>query len=176
MFEGIKKRIDKLLELALIVLMGANVINVLWQVFSRFVLRDPSSFTEELARYLLIWVGLLGASYAAGKKMHLAIDVALQGLKKRAKIWAEIFIQVFIFLFSFFVMVVGGLRLVTITLTLNQISAALRIKLGYVYMVLPLSGLLIMFYAVVFFIERFRALSGKSFEFEAVATESQEGI
>ena len=176
MLERAKKRIDKLLELALIILMGANVINVLWQVFTRFILKDPSSFTEELARYLLIWVGLLGASYAAGKKMHLAIDVVLQTIKNKKKIWAEICIQVSIFLFSFFVMVVGGLRLVTITLTLNQISAALRIKLGYVYLVLPLSGMLIMFYTSVFIIERIRALSGKKLEVEAVAVESQEGI
>jgi TRAP-type C4-dicarboxylate transport system permease small subunit len=176
MLERVKKGIDKLLELALIILMGANVLNVLWQVFTRFVLKDPSSFTEELARYLLIWVGLAGASYAAGKKMHLAIDVVLQNLKNRTKIWMEIFIQVFIFLFSFLVMVIGGLRLVTITLTLNQISAALRIKLGYVYLVLPLSGLLIMFYASFFMIERIRALSGKQLQVEAVAVESQEGI
>ena len=176
MLERAKKTVDKLLEMALIILMGANVFNVLWQVFTRFVLRDPSSFTEELARFFLIWVGLLGASYAAGKKMHLAIDVLLQALKNKTKIWTDIIIQVFIFLFSFFVMVVGGLRLVTITLTLNQISAALRIKLGYVYLVLPISGLLIMFYAAVFIIERFRALSGKSLEFEAIAVESQEGI
>jgi len=176
MIERVKKRIDKLLELALIILMGANVLNVLWQVFTRFVLRDPSSFTEELARYLLIWVGLLGASYAAGKKMHLAIDVVLQALKKKTKIWAEIIIQIFILLFSFFVMVVGGLRLVTITLTLNQISAALRIKLGYVYLVLPLSGLLIMFYASVFIVERLGAFSGKQLEVESIAVENQEGI
>jgi TRAP-type C4-dicarboxylate transport system permease small subunit len=171
-----KKRIDKLLEFALIILMGANVLNVLWQVFTRFVLRNPSSFTEELARYLLIWVGLLGASYAAGKNMHLAIDVVLQALKKKTKIWTQIIIQISLFLFSFFVMVVGGLRLVAITLTLNQISAALRIKLGYVYLVLPLSGLLIMFYAVFFTIERYRALSGVSVEIETVSTEIQEGI
>ncbi len=171
-----KKTTDKFLELALIILMGANVLNVLWQVFTRFVLRDPSSFTEELARYLLIWVGLLGASYAAGKKMHLAIDVVLQTLKNTRKIWAEIGIQAFIFLFSFFVMVIGGLRLVTITLTLNQISAALQIKLGYVYLVIPLSGLLIMFYAFVFIVEKFQAFSGKQLEVEAVTVESQEGI
>jgi TRAP-type C4-dicarboxylate transport system permease small subunit len=108
--------------------------------------------------------------------MHLAIDVVLQALKKKTKIWAEITIQVFIFLFSCFVMLIGGLRLVSITLTLNQISAALRIKMGYVYLVLPLSGLLIMFYAVVFIIERYRAISKESAEFEAVATESREGI
>jgi TRAP-type C4-dicarboxylate transport system permease small subunit len=176
MLERAKKRVDRLLEFVLAVLMGANVLNVLWQVFTRFVLRDPSSFTGELARYLLIWVGLLGASYAAGKKMHLAIDVVLQTLKGKKKIAAEIAIQIFIFLFSFLVMVVGGMRLVTITLALDQISAALRIKLGYVYLAIPLSGLLIMFYASVFILERFQALSGKKLEPETVAVESQEGI
>jgi len=176
MVERVKKGIDKFLELALIILMGANVLNVLWQVFTRFVLKNPSSFTEELARYLLIWVGLLGASYAAGKKMHLAIDVILETIKARKKIWMEIIIQVCVFLFSFFVMVAGGLRLVVITLTLNQISAALRIKLGYVYLAIPLSGLLIMIYASVFIFDRFRELSGNIGEEEKVAVENREGI
>jgi TRAP-type C4-dicarboxylate transport system permease small subunit len=154
MLERAKKRVDKILEWILIILVAVNVLNVLWQVFTRFVLKDSSSFTEELARYLLIWVGLLGASYAAGKKMHLAIDVVLRSLAGKAREMAELSVQAFIFLFSLFVMVIGGIRLVAITLTLNQISAALRIQLGYVYCVLPLSGLLIMFYAVVLSIDR----------------------
>lgn len=176
MVEKIREKIDRLLEGALIMLMAASVFNVLWQVFTRFILHHPSSFTEELARYFLIWVGLLGAAYAAGKKMHLAIDVVLEGLRVRARIWAEIFIQVFIFLFALFVMGMGGLRLVIITLTLNQVSAALGIKLGTIYLALPLSGMLIMFYAAVFFIRRIRALSGKKVEFEKVVPETQEGI
>lgn len=153
MWKKTRKKIDRLLEGILVFLMAANVINVLWQIFTRFILKNPSFFTEELARYLLIWVGLLGAAYASSKKMHLAIDIILENLKDRAKKIAESIIQIFIFLFAFFVMVIGGLRLVTITLTLNQISAALRIKLGYVYLVIPLSGLLIMFYAAAFIID-----------------------
>jgi TRAP-type C4-dicarboxylate transport system permease small subunit len=174
--EKVKKNVDRLLEWALIFLMASNVLNVLWQVFTRFILRHPSSFTEELARYLLIWVGLLGAAYAAGKKMHLAIDVVLQSLKTKKRSWAEIFIQIFIFLFALFVMVAGGLRLSVITLTLNQVSAALGIKLGYVYLALPLSGMLIMFYAAVSFVQKIQVLSGKKMEFERVGPETQEGI
>jgi len=119
-------------------------------------LKNPSSFTEELARYLLIWVGLLGASYVAGQKMHLAIDVLINRLKGRARRLDEYLIEVSIFVFALFVMVFGGLRLVIITLTLNQISAVLRIKLGYVYLVLPLSGLLLMFYSLLFIAEIYR--------------------
>lgn len=149
-----KKLINTTLEWTLIVLMAANVLNVLWQVFTRFVLKNPSSFTEELARYLLIWVGLLGASYAAGKKMHLAIDVVVNRFGSKSRMYAEYLIQIFILLFALLVLVIGGIRLVAITLTLNQISAALQVKLGYVYLVLPLSGLLLMFYAVLFIADK----------------------
>ncbi len=163
MIEKAKKRVDKILEWILIALMAANVLNVLWQVFTRFVLKNPSSFTEELARYLLIWVGLLGASYVSGQKMHLAINVVVERLRRGTRDIVELCVQLFIFLFAGFVMVIGGFRLVAITFTLNQISAALRIKLGYIYIVLPLSGLAIMFYAFVFFLEKMRTIKGKTF-------------
>jgi TRAP-type C4-dicarboxylate transport system permease small subunit len=149
MLKRLRSGVDRILEICLVTLMAVNVINVLWQVFTRFVLRNPSSFTEELARYLLIWVGLLGAAYASGKKMHLAISVLMEGLKGWIRHVSELAIQILIFGFALLVMVWGGLRLVMITLALNQMSAALRIPLGYVYLVLPLSGFLIMFYALV---------------------------
>jgi TRAP-type C4-dicarboxylate transport system permease small subunit len=144
----VRRFVDRTLEFSLILIMAGNVLNVLWQVFTRFVLKDPSSFTEELARFLLIWVGLLGASYASGKKMHLAIGVVLESLKGKIRLVIELIIQACIFVFAMLVMLVGGLRLVTITLALNQVSAALRIPLGYVYLVIPLSGLLIMYYSL----------------------------
>ena len=149
----LKKVIDKMLSRVLIILMAVITLNVLWQVFSRFVLQNPSSFTEELARYMLIWIGILGAAYVAGQKLHLAIDLLSTKLKGVSKSLLEIFIQLSIFIFSFFVMVIGGMRLVYITLELNQISAALQIPLGYVYLVLPISGVLMMFYSACFIIE-----------------------
>jgi len=155
MMKKLRKILDASLRWTLIVLMATSVLNVLWQVFTRFVIRHPSSYTEELARYLLVWVGLLGAAYASGHKLHLAIDLFSQKLKPRSAAGLEVFIQLCILLFAVFVMVVGGIRLVGITLTLNQISAALQVKLGYVYMVLPLSGVLIAFYAIISLFELF---------------------
>jgi TRAP-type C4-dicarboxylate transport system permease small subunit len=139
--------IDRTLERLLVVLMTVMVLNVLWQVFTRFILGAPATFTEELARYILIWVGMLGAAYVAGKKMHLSIDFVTAKLKGRAKIWSEVFIQVAIFIFGLFGMVIGGVYLVYLTLLLNQTSAALQIPLGYVYIAIPVSGLLIMYYS-----------------------------
>ncbi|MCI0691950.1 TRAP transporter small permease [candidate division KSB1 bacterium] len=156
--QRIRAAVDRTLEWLVIALMGVMVLNVLWQVFTRFVLRDPSSYTEELARYLLIWVGLIGAGYAASQKMHLAIDILTMRLSGKSRSLAEMFIYLCTFLFALLIMVIGGMRLVNLTLTLNQISAALQIKLGYVYLALPLSGLIIMFYAGWFFAEQLRML------------------
>lgn len=145
----LRRAIDHTLYTALVVLMAIMVLNVLWQVASRYLVGSPSSFTDELARYLLIWVGLLGASYVTGKKMHLAIDIlpsTLQGKKERN---LNIFINTIVALFAFFVMVWGGIKLVYITLTLEQTSATLNLPLGYVYSVLPLSGLIIIYYSIV---------------------------
>jgi len=110
----------------------------------------------------LIWVGLLGASYASGNKMHLAVDVLVERLKGKNRAVAELIIQSLVFLFALLVMVIGGLRLVIVTLTLNQISASLHIKLGYVYLVIPLSGALILFYAFASILDSMRELKGKS--------------
>ena len=158
MLSLIKKYIDKFLSWIVIVLMAIITVNVLWQVFSRFILQNPSSFTEELARYMLIWIGILGAAYVAGQKLHLAIDLLSTKLTGKSKSLLEIFIQLCIFIFSFFVMVIGGVRLVYITLQLNQISAALQIPLGYVYLVVPISGLLMMFYSIYFIIEEIKKI------------------
>ncbi|MDZ7268951.1 MAG: TRAP transporter small permease [candidate division KSB1 bacterium] len=156
--QRLRSGVDQVLKWLVIVLMSAMVLNVSWQVFTRFVLRDPSSYTEELARYLLIWVGLLGAAYAASQKMHLAIDILTAHLHGKSRHCAEMFIYLCTFLFALTIMMIGGIRLVNLTLTLNQISAALQIKLAYVYLALPLSGIIIMFYAACFFAEQLRML------------------
>ena len=144
-----KKIIDKLLGWLVTIFMGILVINVLWQVASRFLLGDPSSFTDELAGYLLIWVGLLGAAYATGQKQHLAIDLLSAKLSDKGKKLQTFFINIIIAVFALVVLVIGGGNLVFITFYLGQISSALQIPVGYVYVVLPLSGLFIIYYAVV---------------------------
>lgn len=156
--EKLKINIDFVLKWILVVIMAAMTINVLWQVFSRFLLQSPSSFTEELARYMLIWLGILGAAYVAGQKMHLAIDLLPTKLTGKSKAILDIFINLSIFVFALTVLVIGGIRLVIITLMLNQISAAMQVPLGYIYLVLPLSGLLMMFYSLFFITKQINLL------------------
>ncbi|THV61320.1 TRAP transporter small permease [Flagellimonas alvinocaridis] len=145
---GSKKTIDNVLGGALVIIMSAMVLNVLWQVFTRFVMGTPSSFTDELARYLMIWAGILGAAYVAGKDMHVAIDVLPQRFNKATQKRLSAAVKIAVILFAISVMVIGGIRLVYITFVLEQLSPALQIPLAYVYLVIPISGLLIVYYKI----------------------------
>jgi TRAP-type C4-dicarboxylate transport system permease small subunit len=143
-----RKTLDYALTRLLVFLMSAMVLNVVWQVFTRFVMQDASSWTEELARFLLIWLGLLGAAWAVGQQMHLAIDLLPTSLSGKKARRLNQLLQVFVLIFALLAMVIGGGRLVYLTLTLEQTSAALGLPLGYVYLALPLSGLLIVAYGL----------------------------
>ena len=142
--------LNRLIGGFLIFLMVAMVLDVCWQVFTRFILNHPSSFTEELAGFFLVWIGLLGGSYAFHTRAHLGIDVLTYRLKGTGRRVVDVLINAFVFLFAVFVMGWGGLKLVRLTLTLNQVSPSLGIPMGYVYIVIPLSGGLIALYALGF--------------------------
>lgn len=122
------------------------VITVTWQVFSRYILNDPSSFTDELSRYLMIWFGLLGASYLFGKRGHLAITLLADSISPKANVVLQTFINLLTLSFVSLAMIKGGLAL--IGRTMQQFSPALHIPMAYVYFILPLSGALIIFYVV----------------------------
>jgi len=143
-----KASLDKILGSFLVVLMTTMVVAVLWQVFSRYVMQSPSSITEELARYLLIWIGILGAAYAAGQQQHLSINLLEEKLEKNKKKKLKIFINLLIIFFGITVLIIGGSNLVYVNYILGQSSAALEIPLFVVYLVVPLSGALIIFYKV----------------------------
>jgi len=141
-----RNTIDKLLGTLLVCILSIMVINVIWQVFTRFVVGVPSSFTDELARYLMIWLGILGAAYVSGKNMHVAIDVLQSKANEKNQRRLKRLVFIFIISFAFFALVIGGIRLVYITYVLNQRSPALQMPLSLVYSCIPISGLLIIYY------------------------------
>lgn len=143
-----RRSLDKFLEYALSFLMAVMVLNVVWQVTSRFILSDPSGFTDELARFLLVWLGLLGSAYASGQHLHLAVALLETKVNDTNKIRLNRFINLLIILFSLTVLVVGGCMLVYISFRLGQTSSALKLPLGVVYLIIPISGILICYYSI----------------------------
>ncbi|GMQ23545.1 TRAP transporter small permease [Algoriphagus sp. oki45] len=142
----VKVFLDQFIQVLIAVLMGLMVVNVTWQVFSRYVLGDPSSFTDELSRYMMIWLGLAGAAYVSGKNGHLAIDILPEKLKGKQLLYLQLFIHTLVIVFGLFVMIIGGGNLVYITQILEQKSATLQIPLSWIYGIVPVSGALVVYY------------------------------
>ncbi|MEN6578409.1 MAG: TRAP transporter small permease [Phycisphaerales bacterium] len=159
---SLKKVLDRLLEVLVMVAMAVLVLDVLWQVFTRLVLKDPSTWTEELAIFLLIWVALLGAAVALGRGAHLGIDYFVGKLPLRAKLATEVLVFLSVAAFSLLVMVGGGVDLVASNLDLGQESPALRMKMGYVYLAVPVSGFFLTLYAIIGLVERLQRLKRES--------------
>lgn len=143
-----RKLIDSIIRNVLVLLMGLLVLDVVWQVFSRYILNAPSTFTDELARFLLIWVSLLGAAHLSGKNGHIAINVLPKKLHPANRRKLNIFIRAVIIAFVFCVLVIGGSILVYYTYTYMQITPSLQIPMAWVYLIGPISGLLIIYYKV----------------------------
>lgn len=146
--ELIFNKFNKILEIVLILIFALLVLDVLFQVFSRYILGTSFTWTEEFARFSLIWMTVLGAAYLNAKKEHLSMDFLYDKLSPSNQKKASILIEIFVFLFALIVMVIGGSNLVYTTLHLGQLSGTLRIPLGYVYAIMPFSGLLIMVFSI----------------------------
>ncbi len=140
-------KVSSILEWFMIVIFALLVLDVLFQVFSRYLLGTSFTWTEEFARFSLIWMTILGAAYLNGKREHLSMDFLFQKFSESNKRKVSILIEVLILLFALIVMVLGGLNLVYTTLYLEQLSGTLRIPLGYVYAIMPFSGILIIYFS-----------------------------
>jgi TRAP-type C4-dicarboxylate transport system permease small subunit len=141
--------LDILLKFLMASCMALMVVVVTWQVFSRYVMGDPSAWTEEVARMLLIWVGLLGGVYAYRLKAHLGLDLLRMKVGPVGQRRLDVISDICCGVFALTVLVIGGGMLVQLTWELNQTTAALGIPMAWVYIVLPLSGVLIVYYSIV---------------------------
>ena len=176
MFKSIKEILDNSLEWLVVAVVAVLVIDVLWQVFTRFILKDPSTWTEEVAVFLLIWVALLGSAVALNRGAHLGIDYFVGKLSPKKRLYTEVFVFLCVAAFSLTVMVIGGVELVINTLKLEQISPAINVKVGYVYLAVPISGFFLVLYSVIGLCERLSILSKGGSIPEPPTSHTEQGV
>lgn len=140
--------LDKITEYVLVGVFFLMTISVVWQVLSRYLFNISASWTEELARFCLMWLAVLGAAYITGKRQHIEIDYFFDMLSPANKRRLDYFIESLILLFAVAVLIIGGSYLMYMTFYLDQTSPALQVHLGLIYSILPLSGLLMVIYTV----------------------------
>jgi TRAP-type C4-dicarboxylate transport system permease small subunit len=143
-----KRMVTWCLEQVVIGLTAALVLDVLWGVGTRFVLKSPSRWTEEVATFLLIWVALLGAAVATGRREHLGVDFLVNKLDPAARRLLAIAAQLVVAAFASATLIYGGYVLVSATLAANQLTPALELPMGYVYLAVPASGVFILLFSL----------------------------
>lgn len=161
MLSTLRKGVDRLLQTGLVLCFVVLSFCVLWQVVSRYVLNAPSTFTEEVSRFAVIWLSLLGTAYACGKLEHMAYDMWASKLRGRALLRHMQMVAFTVLLFVVAVFVYGGGKLVLRAYEVEQLSATLEVPMAWVYACIPLAGICMVFYQVAILVspEHFRAPS-----------------
>ena len=142
----LRKILDRILNVLAGVSFLAMVFLTCWQVLTRYVLKNPSSWSEELVSYLFAWMTLLGASLVVGERGHMNIpilaDRAKPGMRKALAVFGEVVACVF----AAVILVYGGIQITT--LAMEQMTSSLGVPVGVFYVVLPVSGILNIIYTV----------------------------
>lgn len=123
------------------------VADVLLGVFSRFIIGQQVRWTEEVAIYLLVWVSFIGAAVAYADKAHLGVDYFVEKFHPDVKRLSQRIVHLIVLLFAFFGMVIGGGKLMLHALAGGQVTPAMQMPIGWIYSVLPLSGIFFMLFA-----------------------------
>lgn len=145
---------------------------VTWQVITRFVFKSPSTVTEALAKYLFVWLVLIMAAYVVGKREHMAIEFFVARYSVKTKTVLDIIVESCIFLFAAIVLTYGG-GYIAIN-AMSQSDPALSIPMGIVYLALPVSGVLSMFYSSCNLIEDVKKFSNKALMKQTTAVQVEE--
>ncbi|GLY17978.1 C4-dicarboxylate ABC transporter permease [Kineosporia sp. NBRC 101677] len=143
---ALKSVLDRVLTWICVVLFAALVLDVGWQVFARQVLNAPSGWSEELAKYLFIWVGLLGGALVFGERGHVAADLAVQRAPEKVQRVTAVLVQIAILAFAILALIWGGYRVVH--LTWDQTLTGLPVNVGWMYLALPISGVITVVYTI----------------------------
>lgn len=132
--------LDTVMRFVMAVAMFALLAGGTWQIFSRWILRNPSTFTDEFLRYVLIWASMLGSAYCFYKDEHLALDLVKDRVKGGVRIGLMVFIEAAILFFVCYVFIFGGMKL---ALNATNQSSVMHIPFKLLYACLPISGIFI---------------------------------
>jgi TRAP-type C4-dicarboxylate transport system permease small subunit len=136
------------LNVVLIIAVALLVLDVVWGVFTRYIMGEQAKWTEELARFLLVWVSLLGGAVAFGTKGHLGVDFFVGKFHPETRKLMAVVVHLIVLFFAGAVFLYGGGRVVADALAMEQMTPALGWKMGHVYLALPISGIFMILYTI----------------------------
>lgn len=143
--DSVKERLDTLLRWIIVALFALLVALVVWQVFSRQVVGEPATWTDEGARMAFVWLGLFASALVFGERGHIAVEYLARRLPAPIERGLSVGVQVTVMVFALVICVWGGWAAARNAWT--QELSALPFTYGQMYLALPVSGALVLFYA-----------------------------
>lgn len=151
--EKLSLSLNSFIEYLLFGLGLSMTIVVATQVFFRYVLNQSLFWSEELARFLLVWLSFLGASVAYRRKVHPGIDVLTSRMPDIFHRLCAIIVHVVSLIF-FLVMIFYGCRFAYFVRL--QISPALYVPKWIIFSIVPASGLIFLIHGITFLVQELK--------------------
>lgn len=138
----VKEKIDKFINVVVITLIALIIIVVFIQVFSRYVLNNPLTWSEELARYLFIWITFLASVVVFRENGHMSVDFIVTLFPHKIRVLVDLIGKAIITIFLITILYVSPN---IITITFKQLSPTLSVPMGVIYLAFPVSlGLMLL--------------------------------
>lgn len=144
--DKLRSNLDKIMRVLNVAVLVILVLLVVWQVITRYLLGEPSVWSEELASYGFAWATMLGATYVFGKREHMNVDVAVERFSPKVQKTLALLSEVLILIFAVTILIYGGIQ--NTLLTIQQLSSSLPVTMGYLYSIIPISGVFIVLYSI----------------------------
>ena len=133
--DNIRNVMNKVIRIVCILLFAFMVIIGTYQILVRYIFNNPSTVSEELLTYSFTWMSLFAAAYVFGKREHMRMGFLADKLNKKKLTILNAIIEIY-----------GGISITSLSMT--QKTASLGIPMGYVYIVIPITGVVIAVYGV----------------------------
>ena len=143
--DKIRAGLDFILRWFCIILFFGLVVLIVFQVAIRSF-GGGNAWTESMARIIFIWQGIVGAAYVIGEKDDVAIDFFVRKFPAAVVKGLEILAHLVVAGFAIWVMVLGGWDLASSSF--DQSVELLPFSQGQLYLILPISGVLITIYSL----------------------------
>lgn len=144
------KALRKVLDTCLNALAGLSltvmVVLTTYQVITRYIFNNPSTWSEELVGYLFGWATMFGAALCTGERGHMNIPIVVDMMKPAAKKVLLIFAEIVALLFSAIILVYGGTTVSSLAMG-QQTSSLWGLAVGVFYWVMPVCGVLMVLYS-----------------------------
>lgn len=137
---------DRILAAVCVGLFVLLVLIVGWQVFSRQVLPTPASWTEETARYVFVVLAMLGTALVFSERGHIAVEILASRLRPGLQRLFAVVVELTVVFFAVYVLIYGGLR--AARNAWGQNISTMPVSVGQIYVVLPLAGALVTYFAI----------------------------